>query len=112
MVIEESETAKRAYALLRQVPKGRVTTYGALARALGMPKAPRLVGAIMRCNPYAPEVPCHRVVKSGGSISGYSGSDPKNIAKKIRMLKEEGVEVREGKVQDFGKVFFDGFKRH
>ena len=127
MDIESSEKAKRVYDLLRQVPRGRITTYGALAKAAGIPKAPRLVGAIMRSNPYAPEVrvpaapalnhcaarrkvPCHRVVKSDGSIGGFSGSDPKNIAKKIRMLKQEGVSVKEGKVKDFGKVFFDRFR--
>ncbi len=128
MGIETSETAKRAYALLRQVPRGRITTYGALAKAAGIPKAPRLIGAIMRSNPYAPEVrvlatpalnlcaasrkvPCHRVVKSDGSIGGFSGSGPKNIAKKISMLKEEGIVVKEGKVQDFERAFFDKFKR-
>jgi len=109
MGIESLPSAKRVYDLLRQVPKGRITTYGALAKAAGMPKAPRLVGAIMRSNPYAPEVPCHRVVKSDGSISGFSGSDPRNIEKKIKMLAEEGVIVKEGKVQDFENVFFDKF---
>lgn len=110
MAIETSEAAEKAYDMLRQVPAGRVTTYGALAKAIGKPRASRLMGAIMRGNPQAPAVPCHRVVKSDGSIGGYSGSSPENITRKIEMLRSEGVEVREGKVLDFKTVFFDGFK--
>jgi O-6-methylguanine DNA methyltransferase len=111
MPIESSEKAKKVYDLLRQVPSGRVTTYGALAKAAGMPKASRLVGAIMRGNPNAPKVPCHRVVKSDGSLGGYSGSAAENIRRKVSLLEAEGVRVRGGKVQDFDKVFFDGFKK-
>ncbi|HUL38705.1 MAG TPA: MGMT family protein [Methanomassiliicoccales archaeon] len=111
MGIEDSKTAARVYALLRQVPAGRVTTYGALAKAAGIPKSARLVGAIMRGNPDAPRVPCHRVVKSDGGIGGYSGSAAENIRKKVSMLESEGVKVRNGKVVDFERVFFDGFSR-
>lgn len=111
MGIESSKKAERVYALLRQVPPGRVTTYGALARAAGMPKASRLVGAIMRGNPNAPRVPCHRVVKSDGGIGGYSGSAEENIKRKVSMLEKEGVRVRGGKVQDFDRVFFEDFSR-
>ncbi|HTY46547.1 MAG TPA: MGMT family protein [Methanomassiliicoccales archaeon] len=111
MTLETSETAKRAYDMLLQVPKGRVTTYGALAKAIGKPKAARLVGAIMRGNPHAPRVPCHRVVKSDGTLGGYSGSDPANIKRKVQMLHQEGVEVDGDRVVDFERVFFDDFKR-
>lgn len=111
MPIESTEKAKRVYDLLRQVPPGRITTYGALAKAAGMPRASRLVGAIMRGNPNAPRVPCHRVVKSDGSLGGYSGSADENIMRKVSLLESEGVKVRGGKVQDFDRVFFDAFKR-
>jgi len=107
--IESSETAKHAYELLRQVPSGRVTTYGAIAKALGKPRSSRLMGAIMRANPYAPEVPCHRVVRSDGGIGGYSGSSEENIKRKISMLAAEGVMVRNGRVVNFERVFFDDF---
>jgi O-6-methylguanine DNA methyltransferase len=109
MGIETSETAKAVYALLRQVPEGRVTTYGALARAAGVPNSSRMIGAIMRGNPNAPRVPCHRVVKSDGSIGGYSGSVEENIRRKIALLRSEGVAVEDGKVKDFESVFFDNF---
>ena len=110
MGIEDTESAKRAYEMLRQVPPGRVTTYGALAKAIGKPKASRLMGAIMRGNPHAPMVPCHRVVKSDGSIGGYSGSSPENIKKKIERLESEGVKISDGRVENFDAVFFDDFK--
>ncbi|KAI5285575.1 hypothetical protein KEM54_000462 [Ascosphaera aggregata] len=62
---------ERVYALLRQVPEGSVTTYGAIARALRT--SPRAVGNALRNNPYAPQVPCHRCIASNGYINGFSG---------------------------------------
>jgi O-6-methylguanine DNA methyltransferase len=110
MGIEDSESANKAYEVLRQVPPGRVTTYGALAKAIGKPTASRMVGAIMRRNPHAPAVPCHRVVKSDGSLGGYSGSSPENILRKIERLESEGVRIKDGRVVDFESVFFDDFE--
>lgn len=84
---------ERCYAFLSKVPKGKVTTYGEIARALNS-KAYRAVGNAMNKNPYAPEVPCHRVISSDGSLGGFA-SGPK---KKTLMLKAEGVEVIKGKI--------------
>ena len=98
---------EKVYALLRKVPKGKVTTYKALAEALGT-KAYRAVGQAMRCNPYAPEVPCHRVVASDGSIGGFSGKwDPKSkeVKRKIRMLKKEGIKVKNNRIDLEGFLF-------
>ncbi len=81
------------YELLKQVPKGNVTTYKELAHALNT-KAYRAVGNAMNKNPYAPKVPCHRVVNSDGSIGGFA-SGSKN---KIKMLKKEGIEIRNNKI--------------
>jgi methylated-DNA-[protein]-cysteine S-methyltransferase len=55
---------ERVYTLLKQIPSGRVTTYAAMARALG--SSPRAVGGALRVNPFAPEVPCHRCIASTG----------------------------------------------
>lgn len=99
---------EKVYALLKKVPKGKVTTYKALAEALGT-KAYRAVGQAMRCNPYAPEVPCHRVVASDGKIGGFSGKwgpSSKEVKKKIRMLRGEGVKVKDGKI-DFATYLAD-----
>ncbi|MEM3403970.1 MAG: MGMT family protein [Nitrososphaeria archaeon] len=95
------------YRLLKQVPKGKVTSYKALAEAAGNPKASRAVGAFMRTNPYAPIVPCHRVVYSDGRLGGFSGKI--RIKEKIKMLEEEGVIVRNDRVERFKEHYFDRF---
>jgi methylated-DNA-[protein]-cysteine S-methyltransferase len=95
--------AEKIYALLRKVPKGKVTTYKDLAHAAGS-GAYRAVGQVMRCNPDAPATPCHRVVASNGSIGGFFG-DTKGepIQRKIALLKKEGVIVKNNKIVDFEK---------
>lgn len=85
--------AEKVYKELRKVPTGKVTTYKKIAEALGT-KAFRAVGSALRNNPYAPEVPCHRVVRSDGSIGGFMGKKTgEEVAKKVVMLRNEGVEV-------------------
>lgn len=86
----------KVYELCSSIPQGKVATYGQLARLSGKPKAARVVGAFMRTNPDAPVVPCHRVVASDGSLTGYSA--PGGIAKKKKMLIEEGVIFKKNKV--------------
>jgi methylated-DNA-[protein]-cysteine S-methyltransferase len=98
-----SQLADQAYQLLRQVPKGKITTYKCLAEALNT-KAYQAIGQIMRRNPYAPQVPCHRVVRNNGNLGGFNGSTRgKNITNKIKLLKKEGIEVENGKIKDFEK---------
>jgi len=100
---------EKIYNLLKKVPKGKITTYKVLAEALGT-KAYRAVGQAMRCNPYAPIVPCHRVVKSDGSIGGFSGSinpNSKEVRRKISMLRKEGIKIKNNKIVDFENVLFE-----
>lgn len=87
---------EQVYEKLRQVPKGKVVTYGQLAKMAGNPKAARAVGMLMAKNPDAPKTPCHRVVASDGSLHGYSGGD--GIATKRDMLLKEGVKFKGEKV--------------
>lgn len=89
------------YALLVQVPAGKVTTYREIARALNI-KAYRAVGRAMKVNPNAPLVPCHRVVKSDGTIGEYAFG----VEKKIKLLKTEGILISNGKILDFENVLF------
>jgi methylated-DNA-[protein]-cysteine S-methyltransferase len=93
--------AERCYAVLRLVPAGRVTTYQELAHAIGS-RAYRAVGSAMRKNPFAPQVPCHRVVRGDGSLGGYA----KGPRAKERLLRSEGVQITNGKVVDFSAVFY------
>jgi methylated-DNA-[protein]-cysteine S-methyltransferase len=97
---------ERVYELLRRIPRGKVTTYGGLAEALGI-AAPRAVGQALRRNPFAPEVPCHRVIRSDLTIGGFSGqtAGPK-LAKKRKLLKAEGVTFDTGgKLADEERVW-------
>ncbi|KAF2691873.1 DNA binding methylated-DNA--cysteine S-methyltransferase [Lentithecium fluviatile CBS 122367] len=89
---------ERVYALLQQIPEGKVATYAAVARVLK--SSPRAVGGALRNNPFAPEVPCHRVLASTGFIGGFKGDWEKvpsgvNQEEKRKLLKEEGVEFDE-----------------
>ena len=93
--------------LTSQVPKGRVTTYGAIAKALGDIRAARAIGTIEHVNPYAPFVPCHRVVYSDGGIGGFGS--PEGVPKKIKLLDSEGVKVKDEKIVNFKEVLFEDF---
>lgn len=96
------------YALVRQIPRGRVSTYGAVARAAGNPRAARGVAALMACNPTPIVVPCHRVVYSDGRLGGFSMAG--GVAKKVELLRAEGVEVRDGRIVDFERRLFTEFR--
>ena len=92
---------EKCYRILSTVPRGRVTTYREIGRALGT-KAYRAVGNAMGRNPYAPRVPCHRVVKVNGDIGGFMHG-PK---RKAELLRREGVAVAQGRVIDFKKHLY------
>ncbi|MBI2982428.1 MAG: MGMT family protein [Deltaproteobacteria bacterium] len=77
---------KRVWTALLEIPRGEVRSYAWLAKKIGRPGACRAVGNALAKNPFAPGVPCHRVVASSG-IGGYTGG----LAKKRRLLKKEGV---------------------
>ncbi len=93
---------ERCYAILSKVPKGKITTYKALAEAIKS-KAYRAVGSAMHKNPYSPEVPCHRVINADGKIGGFASG----IKNKIKLLEKEGLEIKNNKIQDFEKHMFD-----
>lgn len=79
----------KVYEFTGQIPKGKVATYKQLAGLAGNSNAARAVGVFMRINPDAPNTPCHRVVASDGSLTGYSGGN--GISTKKQMLISEGV---------------------
>ncbi|MBW2992842.1 MGMT family protein [Candidatus Woesearchaeota archaeon] len=95
----------RVYSLTKKIPKGRITTYKEIGKALKKKgQVYRAVGRALKENPYAPKVPCHRVVKSDGSLGGYRGK--LNSGKKIQLLKKEGITVKNNKIMDFKKKLF------
>ena len=87
---------EKVYKLTRQIPKGKVVTYGQLARLAGSPRAARAVGMCMKINPDAPNTPCHRVVASNGNLTGYSAGN--GISTKKKMLIAEGVDFKGDRV--------------
>lgn len=94
------------------MPSGQVTTYGSLARALN--SSPRAVGGALRNNPFAPEVPCHRVIAADGYVGGFKGDWERapsgvNQSMKLGLLRDEGVHFdRDGKLILTSGVWFDG----
>lgn len=89
---------ERVYKLTAKIPRGKVTTYKIIAEKLRT-KAYRSVGTALSKNPYAPKIPCHRVISSDGSIGGFKGKKTgKPIKEKIKMLEKEGVQIYKGKI--------------
>lgn len=103
-----TEFEVKVYEALCRVPEGKVTTYGALAKVVGCGSA-RAIGGAMRRNPFAPKIPCHRVLNANLELNGYQGqTEGKGLQRKRDLLEGEGV-----KVDDAGRVsegyFVEGF---
>ena len=79
----------KVWAYLSKIPRGRVKTYSQVAKAIGKPLAVRAVANAIGKNPYAPKIPCHRVIRSDGSLGGYSGKG--GVKTKRFLLKKEGI---------------------
>jgi O-6-methylguanine DNA methyltransferase len=91
---------EQVYELLKMIPEGRITTYKALAKAIGKPKASRIIGNILKNNPNPVIVPCHRVVRSDGKIGGYAyGKKVKKI-----LLEIEGINIDNDTIVSFDKI--------
>jgi len=87
---------QKIYKKLLEVPKGQITTYGELAKAVGLKNGQRIIGKIMNKNPYPVIIPCHRVVMSTGKIGGYAYGEQI----KINLLNDEGIQIKNGKIID------------
>lgn len=92
------------YRTLEKIPEGSVSTYGAVAAYLGT-KGVRAVATAVGKNPYAPKVPCHRVVPADGRIGNYSGEG--GVERKTELLRQEGVHVEKGRIKDFEERMYD-----
>jgi O-6-methylguanine DNA methyltransferase len=87
---------EKVYEITKKIPRGKVATYGQIAKLAGNQKASRAVGYFMKTNPMAPIVPCHRVVASDGKLTGYSAGN--GVSTKREMLVAEGVIFKGEKV--------------
>lgn len=81
---------KKVLFLVRRIPKGKVETYGSIARKLGKPKSARAVGQALANNPFPLVIPCHRVIRTDGSLGGFGN----NIRLKRKLLEMEGVCIK------------------
>jgi methylated-DNA-protein-cysteine methyltransferase-like protein len=96
----------RVYEVVKLVPRGRITTYGAIARYLGAPGAARMVGWAMNQSHSHPEfIPAHRVVNRLGLLTGKHHFDGINLMQEL--LENEGAVIRENRILNFDKMFWD-----
>jgi len=97
-----SPFAQKVIKGLNKIPSGKIVTYASLARAINHPKSYRAVGNVLNKNPFAPVVPCHRVIKSDGRIGGYNqGAD-----KKIKLLEQEGIKIKNNRVENLEEILY------
>ncbi len=104
--VKEDNFFEQVYAIARQIPKGRVTSYGAIAKCLGAKSSARMVGWAMNgAHMVKPKIPAHRVVNRNGMLSGkHHFATPTQMEE---LLKKEGVKVQNDTVMDFDKKFWD-----
>jgi len=96
---------QRVYDALKRIPAGRVTTYKELARFLNVP-SPRAVGQALKRNPHAPQVPCHRVIRSDGSLGGYQGDEGNDgLKRKQALLRQEAIPLSGDRLADWSCFF-------
>tara|TARA_Y100000748_G_scaffold272674_1_gene246730 strand:- start:243 stop:518 length:276 start_codon:yes stop_codon:yes gene_type:complete len=89
MTLKGTKFQIKVWNYLKTIPKGQLRTYAEVAKAINKPKSVRAVANAIGKNPYAPKIPCHRVVRSDGSLGGYSGKGGINTKRKL--LKSEGI---------------------
>ncbi len=101
-MVSDGNLSSEVYSLLKKIPCGKVTTYSEIAKALGDKNLARAVGNALNRNPDLVVVPCHRVVRSDGSVGGYK----LGIDKKVELLEKEGVAVKDGRIDDLDAHLF------
>ena len=102
----EANFFERVYAVVRQIPYGRVTSYGAIAQAIGTGRSARMVGWAMNASHNLEDnVPAHRVVNRNGLLTGKHHFDGTNLMQQL--LENEGVKVVDNKIVDFKKLFWE-----
>ena len=96
---------ERVYQIVRQIPEGRVTSYGAIAKAIGAARSARMVGYAMNASHHLEDVPAHRVVNRNGVLTGKHHFDGTNLMQQL--LENEGIKVVNNQIVDFEKHFWE-----
>jgi methylated-DNA-protein-cysteine methyltransferase-like protein len=102
--MENDNFFERVYAVVRQIPYGKVTSYGAIAKALGTARSARMVGWAMNASHNLEDVPAHRVVNRNGLLTGKLHFDGTNLMQQL--LENEGIVVIDNQIKDFKTVFW------
>ena len=103
--MKESSFFNKVYAVVKQIPTGKVTSYGAIAAYLGTPKSARMVGWAMNAAHNNPEIPAHRVVNRNGLLTGKHHFQGTNLMQQL--LENEGIKVVDNQIQNFDAVFWN-----
>lgn len=96
---------EKVYAIARQIPEGRITSYGAIAKCNGSPQSARMVGWAMNASHNQEDVPAHRVVNRKGLLTGKHHFEGTNLMQQL--LENEGIVVIENQIQNFEEIFWD-----
>ena len=103
--MEETNFFERVYAVVRQIPYGKVTSYGAIAKALGTARSARMVSWAMNASHHLEDVPAHRVVNRKGLLTGKFHFDGTNVMQQL--LESEGIVVKNNQIVDFEAHFWE-----
>lgn len=104
---ENENFFQKVYAVARQIPYGRVTSYGAIAKYLGAARSARMVGWAMNASSHIEDVPAHRVVNRKGLLTGKHHFEGTNLMQQL--LESEGVKIVDYQIQDYDKLFWDPY---
>lgn len=96
---------ERVYQIVRQIPEGHVTSYGAIAKAIGAARSARMVGYAMNASHHLEDVPAHRVVNRNGVLTGKHHFDGSNLMQQL--LENEGIKVVNNQIVDFKKHYWE-----
>jgi len=99
---------EKVYQVARQIPYGRVTSYGAIANFLGMPKSARMVGWAMNASKNDDSVPAHRVVNQNGLLTGKNHFEGTNLM--MQLLENENIKISNNKIINFNSVYWNPLK--
>lgn len=104
MAVKEDSFFEKVYEVVRQIPEGRVTSYGAIAETVGLKLTARMVGWAMNAAHSRDDVPAHRVVNRNGLLTGRHHFSPPELMQQL--LENEGIEVKDYQIQNFNEVFW------
>lgn len=105
MKTEKDNFFEKVYEVVRQIPHGKVTSYGAIAKAIGSPQSSRMVGYAMNASHNLEDVPAHRVVNRNGILTGKHHFDGTNLMQQL--LEAEGLKIIDNKIQNFKDFYWE-----